>query len=147
MPNLWQRKRLKYHSPANATTHPISWALSIQTSIEENLLVAHPLGKLLNPSLNTFLSLCKQISTSTMTHNLSKAPITPPTMCFSTALRSGVHTARKLGRGLPVRFLTPMQITIEVARLTPRPRREALREWSFWTRFGEVLSAEWGPWR
>ena len=37
--------------------------------------------------------------------------------------------ARKFGRGFPVRFFTPVKITVEVAKLTPRPSREALRFW------------------
>lgn len=38
-----------------------------------------------------------------------------------------------------MRFFTPVKITVEVARLTPSPSREALRYWSFWVRIWESV--------
>jgi hypothetical protein len=69
-----------------------------------------------------------------MTHNLLNPAPKPPTVYFPIFSKSGSQMERKLGRGLPVRFFTPVKITVEVARLTPSPSREALRYWSFWVR-------------
>jgi len=95
-----------------------------EKKLRNNVLVANPLGKLLNPSLKAYSSLCLQISTLTITP--SSVP-NPPTLYFLILSISGSQIKRKFGRGLPVRFFTPVNITVEVARLTPRPRREALR--------------------
>jgi hypothetical protein len=53
----------------------------------------------------------------------------PPIVYFPIFIKSGLQIARKFGRGFLVRFLTPMKITVEVAKLTLRPSKEAL---SFW---------------
>jgi len=41
-----------------------------------------------------------------------------------------------------VRFFTPVRITVEVARLIPRPRREVLRDLSFWLRLRKDVKRE-----
>ena len=39
--------------------------------------------------------------------------------------KSGWQRSRKLGRGFPVRFLTPVKMTVVVAKLTPIPNNPA----------------------